>query len=207
MPHKWADWLHNPCRMAGPRRFREGWIGSITSAVWRFPNASDRERKSAVAHKWEDGLHNPCRLGGPQRFRAGQNHQWPTNVRVGCITPAVWGVPNASERGRKSASPLETTKANQGHHWRSKMNSTTSHCIGAPLHKPTIPLHNQFTHILMSPTGRAHSHSAWDWAQGQEETPGSVLFPKMCMRHYYTLHLHPPLRVGLLMGLRYPSLF
>ena len=27
--HKWARWLHNPCRLRGPNRFRAG--GRITS--------------------------------------------------------------------------------------------------------------------------------------------------------------------------------
>ena len=49
--HKWARWLHNPCRLGDPHRFRAG-------------------VKSEVAHKWARWLHNPCRLGGPHRFRA-----------------------------------------------------------------------------------------------------------------------------------------
>ena len=32
MAHKWARWLHNPCRLGGPHRFRAG--GRITEAVW-----------------------------------------------------------------------------------------------------------------------------------------------------------------------------
>ena len=28
MAHKWARWLHNPCRVGGPHRFRAG--GRIT---------------------------------------------------------------------------------------------------------------------------------------------------------------------------------
>ena len=50
--HKWARWLHNPCRSGGP-------------------TASERGPESEVAHKWARRLRNPCRLGGPQRFRAG----------------------------------------------------------------------------------------------------------------------------------------
>ena len=50
--HKWATWLHNPCRLGGPHRFRAG-------------------AKSELAHKWARWLHNPGRLGGPHRFRAG----------------------------------------------------------------------------------------------------------------------------------------
>ena len=99
--HKWARWLHNPCRLGGPHRFRAG-------AILR------------VAHKWARWLHNPCRLGGPLRFRAGgrirggpqvgkvatehlpprgspplqtggQNQKWPTSGQGGYITPAAWG--------------------------------------------------------------------------------------------------------------------
>ena len=44
-----------------------------------------------MARKWVRWLHNPCRLGVPHRFAAG-----------GKITPAVWGVPTASERGAES---------------------------------------------------------------------------------------------------------
>ena len=51
--HKWDRWLHNPCCLGGPQRFRAG------------------RTKSEVAHKWAGWLHTPCRLGGPQRFRAG----------------------------------------------------------------------------------------------------------------------------------------
>ena len=48
MAHKWADWLHNPCRLEGPQRFRAGgqsqqWptsgrIGYITPVVYGVPN-------------------------------------------------------------------------------------------------------------------------------------------------------------------------
>ena len=110
MAHKWARWLHNPCRLGGPHRFKAG-------------------GKSQVAHKWARWPHNPCRLWGPHRFSAGgkinggpqvgklatlpvppwgvptaseqggQNHRWPTSVQGGNITLATLGVPTASERG------------------------------------------------------------------------------------------------------------
>ena len=50
--HKWARWLHNPCRLGGAHRFTAR--GKIRSA-----------------HKWARWLHNPCCWGGPHRFRAG----------------------------------------------------------------------------------------------------------------------------------------
>ena len=49
--HKWATWLHDPCRLGGPHSFRAG-------------------GKSEVAHKWARWLHNPCCLGGPHSFKA-----------------------------------------------------------------------------------------------------------------------------------------
>ena len=75
-----VDWLHKPCRLRRPQRFKDenkqnhqwttnGWIGYITSPVLEVPKASKRGKKSEVAHKWVDGLHNPYRLGGPQHFK------------------------------------------------------------------------------------------------------------------------------------------
>ena len=51
MAHKWAGWLHNPCRLA-------------------VPTTSEQGAESQVAHKWARWLHNPCRLGGPLCFKA-----------------------------------------------------------------------------------------------------------------------------------------
>ena len=52
VPHKWARWLHKPCRIRG------------------VAAASDRGPESEVAHKYGSWLHNPYRLGGSHRFRA-----------------------------------------------------------------------------------------------------------------------------------------
>ena len=79
--HKWARWLHNPCRLGGPHRFKAGgqnqkWPtsgqgGYITPAAWGVTTASEQGAESKVAHKWARWLHNPCRLGGLHRFKAG----------------------------------------------------------------------------------------------------------------------------------------
>ena len=105
--------------------------GYLTPAVSGIPTASERGAESEVAHKWEKWLPHPCRTGDPHRFRAGgrirsgpqvgkvatsplpyrgspplqsggQNQQWPTSGRNGYLTPAVSGIPTASERGAKS---------------------------------------------------------------------------------------------------------
>ena len=139
--HKWARWLHHPCRLGDPHRFKSGgnnqkWPtsgqgGYITPAASGIPTASKRGAKSEVAHRWARWLHHPCRLGDPHRFRAGgkirsgqqmgkvatsplpprgspalqsggQNQKWPTSGQGGYITPAASGIPTASERGAKS---------------------------------------------------------------------------------------------------------
>ena len=78
--HKWAGWLHNPCRLRGPQRFSGGqnqpWptsgrIGYITPPIWGVPNASGWGQNKNWPNKWADWLHNPCCRGGPQHFRAG----------------------------------------------------------------------------------------------------------------------------------------
>ena len=105
----WAEWLCHPCRLGDPHRCRAG-------------------GKSEVAHLWAKWLHHPCRLGDPHRFRAGgkirsgplvgklatsplpsrgspplhsggANQKWPTCGQSGYVTPAVSGIPTASEWG------------------------------------------------------------------------------------------------------------
>ena len=108
-----------------------GQSGYLTPAVSGIPTASKRGAKSEVAHKWAKWLPHPCRIGDPHRFRAGgeirsgpqvgkmatsplpyrgspplqsrgQNQKWPTSGQSGYLTPAVSGIPTASERGAKS---------------------------------------------------------------------------------------------------------
>ena len=79
--HKVPKWLHNPCRLEGPRRFRVGdkirsgpqvgLCGYTTPAIWGVADTSEWGTKPAVAHKWAMWLHNPWHLGGPLRLIAG----------------------------------------------------------------------------------------------------------------------------------------
>ena len=70
-------WVHKPCRLGDPHRFRAGGtirggpVGYISPATLGVPTASERGAQSEVAHKWAGQLHNPSRLGGPHRLRAG----------------------------------------------------------------------------------------------------------------------------------------
>ena len=108
-----------------------GQSGYLTPAVSGIPATSERGAKSEVAHKWANWLPDPCRIGDPRRCRAGgkirsgpqvgkvatsplpyrgspplqsggQNQKWPTSGQSGYLTPAVSGIPSASERGAKS---------------------------------------------------------------------------------------------------------
>ena len=108
-----------------------GLSGYVTPAVSGIPTAAERGAKSEVAHLWAKWLRHPCRLGDPHRFRAGgkirrgplvgkmatsplpsqgspplqsggQNQKRPTCGQNGYVTPAVSGIPTASERGAKS---------------------------------------------------------------------------------------------------------
>ena len=105
-----------------------GQSGYVTPAVSGIPTAAERGGKSEVAHLWAKWLRHPCRLGDPHRFRAwgeirsgpqmgkvatsplpprgspplqsgGGNLKWPTCGQSGYVTPAVSGIPTASERG------------------------------------------------------------------------------------------------------------
>ena len=88
-----------------------GQNGYLTPAVSGIPTTSERGAKSEVAHKWAKWLPHPFRLGDPHRFRAGgQNQKWPTSGQSGYLTPAVSGIPTASERGAKSEVAHKWTK-------------------------------------------------------------------------------------------------
>ena len=108
-----------------------GQIGYLTPAVSESPTAAERGAESEVAHKWANWLPHPCRIGDPHRRRAGgrvrsgpqvgklatsplpyrgsppllsrgQNQKWPTSGQIGYLTPAVSGIPSASEQRAKS---------------------------------------------------------------------------------------------------------
>ena len=108
-----------------------GQSGYVTPAVSGIPTASEQGAKSEVAHLRAKWLPHPCRLGDPHRFIAGgkircgpfvdkvsmsplpsrgspplqsrgQSQKWPTCGQSGYVTPAVSGIPTASEREAKS---------------------------------------------------------------------------------------------------------
>ena len=84
MAHKWAKWLPHPCRIGDPRRCRAG--GKIRSGPQVGKLAT-----SPLPYR-----------GSPPLQSGGQNQKWPTSGQSGYLTPAVSGIPTASERGAKS---------------------------------------------------------------------------------------------------------
>ena len=78
MAHKWARWLHNPCRLGGgggplqsggqnQKWPTSGQGGYITPAASGVPTALGKIRSGPQLGKVAT---YPCRLGGPHRFRA-----------------------------------------------------------------------------------------------------------------------------------------
>ena len=55
-----------------------------------------------MAHKWAKSLRHHCRLGDPHRFRAGGKSEVAHFGQSGYVTPAVSGIPTASERVGKA---------------------------------------------------------------------------------------------------------
>ena len=89
---KWARWLHNPCRLGDPHRFRAG--GKIGSG----PQVD----KVATS---------PLPPGGSPPFQSGgQNQKWPTSGQGGYITPAASGDPHRFKAGGKIRSGPQVGK-------------------------------------------------------------------------------------------------
>ena len=110
--HLWAKWLRHPCRLGDPHRYRAG--GKIRNGPLMGKRATPplpsrgspplrrRGAKSEVSHLWAKWLRHPCRLGDTHRCRAGEgNQKWPTYGQHGYVSPAVSGIPTASEAGGK----------------------------------------------------------------------------------------------------------
>ena len=83
--HKWARWLHHPCPLGDPHRFK----------------ARGKNRSGPQVGKVATSPVPP--RGDPHRFKAGgQIQKWRTSGQGGYITPAASGIPTALERGAKS---------------------------------------------------------------------------------------------------------
>ena len=121
MAHKWARWLHHPCRLGDPHRFRaegknqkwptSGQGGYITPAASGRPNASERGAKIRSGPQVGKVATSPLPpQGSPPLQSGGQNQRWPINGQGGYITPAASEIPTASKRGAKIRSGPQVGK-------------------------------------------------------------------------------------------------
>ena len=140
MAHKLAGWLRNPCCLGVRNALGRGtetqmvpecngWLtqrvtlgGSttlhnsgknqkghtnaaascVTPAAWGLRNASARGKRFRSGLQVGRVATLPLLLGGsPTPHIGGNNQKGHTNGPAGCVTPAAWGVPNASEREKE----------------------------------------------------------------------------------------------------------
>ena len=119
--HKWAKWLPRPCRIGDPTASERGgqnqkWptsvqSGYLTPAVSGIPTASERGGKIRSGPQVGKMATSPLPYrGSPPLQSGGQNQKWPTSGQSGYLTPAVSGIPTASERGGKIRSGPQVGK-------------------------------------------------------------------------------------------------
>ena len=109
-----AKWLRHPCRLGDPHRFKAGGGGGLRGgplmgklATSPLPSRGSPPLQSGGQNqKWPTSgkvamSPLPSR-GSPPLQSGGQSKKWPTSGQSGYVTPAVSGIPTASERGRKS---------------------------------------------------------------------------------------------------------
>ena len=111
MAHKWARWLHNPCRLGGPHGFKAGgqnqrWPtsgqgGYTNFAALGLPTALERGAKSQVADKWARWQHNPCLLGLPTASNRGAKSEVAQNWAKWLHNPGRLGGPHRFKPGDK----------------------------------------------------------------------------------------------------------
>ena len=80
--HKWARWLHNPCRLGGTHRFH----GGGQNQMWPISGK---------------GGYIPCHLRGLPRFRAGGKIRSGPQVGKVATQPLPLGVPHRFRAGGK----------------------------------------------------------------------------------------------------------
>ena len=178
--HEWARWLHHPCRLGDPHRFKAG--GKIRSGPYMGKVAT-----------------SPLPPRGSRPLQSGgQNQKWPINGQVGYVTPTASRIPTASERGVKSE--VVHTWARWLHHpcRMGKVDTSPLPPQGSPPlqsggQNQKWPIHGQGGHITPAASGiptaskrGAKSEVAHTWArwlrkanEGQFETEEPRLPPRV----------------------------
>ena len=104
--HEWANWLPHPCRIGDPHRYRAGGkirsgprVGKLATSPLPYRGWGKIRSGPQVGKLATSPL--PYRGSRPLQS-GGQNQKWPTSGQIGYLTPAVSGIPTATERGAKS---------------------------------------------------------------------------------------------------------
>ena len=117
MAHKWAEWLHNPCRLGDPHRLGAG--GKIRSGplVGKMatqplpPWGSPLPQSAGQNQKWPTSgqggyTTNPCRIGDPHRIRAGGKiRSGPQVCKMATQPLPPWGYPTPQSGGQNQKGP------------------------------------------------------------------------------------------------------
>ena len=114
--HKWASWLHHPCRLGYPHRFKAGGkirsgpqVGKVATSPLP-PRGSPPLQSGGQNQKWpingQGGYIAAAAWGSPRLQSGGQNQKWPINGQGGYITPAAWGSPPLQSGGQNQKWPI-----------------------------------------------------------------------------------------------------
>ena len=114
--HKWARWLHHPCRLGDPHRFKAGGkirsgpqVGKVATSPLP-PRGSPPLQSGGQNQKWpingQGGYITAAAWGSPRLQSGGQNQKWPKNGQGGYITPAAWGSPPLQSGGQNQKWPI-----------------------------------------------------------------------------------------------------
>ena len=107
-PNQWADWLHHPCHLSSPERFKGA------NKIRSGPQVGELA-------KW------PLLVGGsPTVQRRGGNPRCNTSGRVGYIAPSIWGsgaggkMSSGPQMGAMATSLLPSSGFCNASEWRTK---------------------------------------------------------------------------------------
>ena len=144
--HMWAVWLHHPCCLGGPQRFKAGdkirggptcgWFGYITLAVSGVPNASKRGTKSEVGPH-VGGLAASPQKGCPKSPKSGEvgwvgGRRLKGKIDVNVVLFSL--AHHESKTTAKSNIPLNRKKKKENHSLAERQRDTT--CGASPSPAP-----------------------------------------------------------------------
>ena len=184
--HTWARWLHHPCRLGDPHRFRAGgkirsgpYMGKVATSPLP-PRGSPGLQSGGRNEMWpingQGGYTTPTASGIPTASKRGAKSVWPINGQGGYVTRAASGMPTASKRGAKSE------VAHKWARWRrNPCRLGDPHPFKAGGQKQKWPIHGQSGYITPAASGIPTASGRGAKSQ---------------VAHKWARWLHPPCRLG-----------